>query len=176
MERFTSAGLRAVLEKVAPAIAAGCVTIISVEAIRERSAERDRARAIQAKAGISRSVTELWRRHDGRADAMLQYSLEWAFFGRAQWGEFDTAVWELEKAWSEGTPAAPSPIGPDAARPVPARTIRSVADVHEAMDAYVRALKRGDDPLDAFRDLVGQPLAEFEKVAARYPIFRIVAK
>jgi hypothetical protein len=40
MERFTSAGLRAVLEKVAPAIAAGCVTIISVEAIRERSADK----------------------------------------------------------------------------------------------------------------------------------------
>ena len=35
---------------------------------------------------------------------MLQYSLEWAFFGRAQWGEFDTALWELEKAWSEGAP------------------------------------------------------------------------
>ncbi|THD54135.1 hypothetical protein [Phenylobacterium sp.] len=40
MERFTSAGLRAVLEKVAPAIAAGCVTVISVEAIRERSGDK----------------------------------------------------------------------------------------------------------------------------------------
>ena len=108
--------------------------------IRERAGQEGRAREIQGKAGISRSVTELWRRHDGRADAMLQYSLEWAFFGRAQWGEFDTAVWELEKAWSEGTPAAPSPIGPDAARPVPARTIRNVDDVHEALDAYVDAI------------------------------------
>jgi len=108
--------------------------------IREHAEEKGRAREIQGKAGISRSVTELWRRHDGRADAMLQYSLEWAFFGRAQWGEFDTAVWELEKAWSEGAPAAPSPIGPDAARPVPARTIRSVHDVHEALDAYVEAI------------------------------------
>jgi hypothetical protein len=108
--------------------------------IRERSSEKGRAGGIQSEAGIARSVTELWRRHDGRADAMLQYSLEWAFFGRAQWGESDTALWELEKAWSEGAPAAPSPIGPDAARPVPARTIRSVADIHEALDAYVTAI------------------------------------
>jgi hypothetical protein len=40
MERFTSAGLRDVLEKVAPAIAAGSVTVISVEAIRERSGDK----------------------------------------------------------------------------------------------------------------------------------------
>jgi hypothetical protein len=108
--------------------------------IRERAREKGRAREIQVKAGIQRSCTELWRRHDGGADAMLQYSLEWAFFGRAQWGEFDTALWELEKAWSEGAPAAPAPIGPDAARPVPSRTIRSVADVHRALDAYVDAI------------------------------------
>lgn len=108
--------------------------------IRERAQETGRGREIQGKAGISRSVTELWRRHDGRADGMLQYSLEWAFFGRAQWGEFDTAVWELERAWSEGAPSAPSPIGQNAARPVPARTIRGVGDVHEALDAYVEAI------------------------------------
>ena len=87
--------------------------------IRERAEEKDRARTIQARAGISRSSTELWRRHDGRGDRLLQYSLEWAFFGRAKWGEFDTALWELEKAWSEKTPGAPSPVGPSAARPVP---------------------------------------------------------
>jgi glucuronate isomerase len=109
-------------------------------AIRERAGVQGRAAGIQAKAGIRRSCTELWRRHDGRADAMLQYSLEWAFFGRAQWGEFDTAIWELEKAWSEGAPAAPAPIGPDAKRPVPSRTIRTVADVHDALDAYVEAI------------------------------------
>jgi hypothetical protein len=31
-----------------------------------------------------------------------------------------------------------------------------------ALDAYVRDLKRGSDPLDAFRKLTGQPLATFE--------------
>ena len=105
--------------------------------IRERGQEKGRARALQAGAGITRSCTELWRRHDGRADAMLQYSLEWGFFGRAQWGEYDTALWELEKAWSEGKPSAPSPIGAGKGRPVPARTLRSLKDVHDALDAYV---------------------------------------
>ncbi len=108
--------------------------------IRARAEVKGRAREIQAAAGIVRSCTELWRRHDGSADAMLQYSLEWAFFGRAQWGENDTAVWELEKAWSEGTPAAPAPIGPGGSRPVPAKRIRTVRDVHDALDAYVDAI------------------------------------
>jgi hypothetical protein len=105
--------------------------------IRERGKEKGRARSLQAGAGIARSCTELWRRHDGRADAMLQYSLEWGFFGRAQWGEHDTALWELEKAWSEGKPSAPSPIGASRARPVPSRTVRTLKDVHDALDAYV---------------------------------------
>jgi glucuronate isomerase len=105
--------------------------------IRAKSKEKGRGREIQAKAGIARSCTELWRRHDGRADAMLQYSLEWGFFGRAKWGEHDTALWELEKAWSEGKPSAPSPIGPDQARAVPERTVRTLADVHAALDSYV---------------------------------------
>ena len=38
----------------------------------------------------------------------------------------------------------------------------------KAMDEYVRALKRGLDPLLAFRDLVGQPLPEFEKSYLQY--------
>jgi hypothetical protein len=108
--------------------------------IRERGKEPGRAREIQSRAGIWRSCTELWRRDDGRADAMLQYSLEWAFFGRARYGEHDTALWELEKAWSEGAPGAPSPVGTGEARPVPARTIRTIDDVHEALDAYIDAI------------------------------------
>jgi glucuronate isomerase len=71
---------------------------------------------------------------------MLQYSVEWAFFGRTRRGEHDTALWELEKAWSEGRPSAPSPIGADQARPVPAKTLRSLRDVHDALDAYVDAI------------------------------------
>jgi hypothetical protein len=108
--------------------------------IRERAKEPGRAREVQAKAGIARSCTELWRRHDGRADALLQYSLEWAFFARAQWGEYDTAVYELEKAWSEGAPSAPSPVSAGGERPVPSRQVRTLKDAHEALDAYVQAI------------------------------------
>ena len=109
-------------------------------AIRERGRETGGAREIQGKAGIARSCTELWRRHDGSADAMLQYSLEWAFFARAQWGEYDTALYELEKAWSEGKPSAPSPVSASGARPMPARRVRTVGDVHEALDVYLAGI------------------------------------
>lgn len=37
-----------------------------------------------------------------------------------------------------------------------------------SLDDYVHALKRGTDPLDAFRDLVGKPLASFEKDYLHY--------
>jgi hypothetical protein len=37
-----------------------------------------------------------------------------------------------------------------------------------ALDDYVQALKRGTDPLLAFRDLVGQPLDAFEKQYLKY--------
>ena len=108
--------------------------------VRERARAPGRAREVQGKAGIARSCTELWRRHDGRADALLQYSLEWAFFARAQWGEFDTAVYELEKAWSEGTPSAPSPVSGSGARPVPSLKVRTLKDVHEALGAYIQGI------------------------------------
>ena len=36
------------------------------------------------------------------------------------------------------------------------------------LDDYVHALKRGASPLDAFRDLVGEPLADFEKEHLEY--------
>jgi hypothetical protein len=36
------------------------------------------------------------------------------------------------------------------------------------LDEYVRALHRGTDPVEAFRDLVGQPLAAFEKDFRQY--------
>ncbi|HZV04306.1 MAG TPA: DUF1570 domain-containing protein [Gemmataceae bacterium] len=50
-----------------------------------------------------------------------------------------------------------------------------------ALDSYVRQLKRGTDPLEAFRELTGQPLADFERdffsyLARLYPDGRIGAK
>ncbi len=38
----------------------------------------------------------------------------------------------------------------------------------KALDDYVHALKRGTSPLDAFRDLVGEPLSDFEKEHLEY--------
>jgi len=108
--------------------------------IRERSQDAAWPREILRKAGIVRSCTELWRRHDGRADDLFQYSLEWGFFARSQWGEYDTALYELEKAWSEGTPGAPLPVTREGERPATKRKLRSVADVRQALDQYVAAI------------------------------------
>jgi len=107
--------------------------------IRERSREAAWPREIAARARIVRSCTELWRRHDGRADDLFQYSLEWGFFARAQWGEYDTALYELEKAWSDGAPGAPLPVS-GGGRPETARRIASVKDARTALDAYVDAI------------------------------------
>mgnify|MGYP000191187386 CR=1 FL=1 len=49
-------------------------------------------------------------RGQGEDDDRLQYALEWGFFTRCQWGEFDTALYELERCWGR-TPESPSPIG-----------------------------------------------------------------
>ncbi len=38
----------------------------------------------------------------------------------------------------------------------------------KALDDYVHALKRGANPLDAFRDLVGEPIGDFEKEHLEY--------
>jgi hypothetical protein len=108
--------------------------------IRERSRDAAWPREILRKAGIVRSCTELWRRHDGRADDLFQYSLEWGFFARSQWAEYDTALYELEKAWSEGSPGAPLPVTQEGRRPSVSRQARSVTDVRAALDAYVAAI------------------------------------
>ena len=67
----------------------------------------------------------------------MQYSIEWCFFTRSQWGEFDTALYELERAWGR-SPESATPIG-GGQRPTD-RTIRSLDDVHAAVDHYVNSL------------------------------------
>ncbi|MCL5745298.1 MAG: hypothetical protein M1541_15455, partial [Acidobacteria bacterium] len=56
--------------------------------IRERSEDRSWHREILRRAGIKRTCTEIARREQGQDDDILDYSLEWAFFTRCQWGEF----------------------------------------------------------------------------------------
>jgi len=103
--------------------------------IRERADDRAWQREIMRRANIQRYCTEYARRESGQDKDILQYSLEWAFFTRCQWGEFDTALYELERCWGK-TPESPSPIG-GGKRPSTERTIRSLDDVHTALNHYV---------------------------------------
>ncbi|MEW6751334.1 MAG: hypothetical protein AB1505_10205 [Candidatus Latescibacterota bacterium] len=110
-------------------------------AIRERADDRAWQREILRRANLGRCCTEWVRRQDGADDEVLQYSLEWAFFTRCQWGEWDTALYELERAWGE-EPRPSTPIGPGR-RPPAERRIRSVDDVHQAVAWYVGHIPAG---------------------------------
>jgi hypothetical protein len=109
--------------------------------IRERADDRAFHHSILDRLRIRRTGTEIARRGVGADDDRLQYALEWGFFTRCQWGEFDTAVYELERCWGR-SPESPSPIG-SGARPATERTIRSLADVHEALAHYVGSIPYG---------------------------------
>ncbi len=76
--------------------------------IRERADDRSWPREVLDRARIERTGTELARRGGGEDDDRLQYALEWGFFTRCQWGEYDTALYELERCWGEvaGEPRA----------------------------------------------------------------------
>jgi hypothetical protein len=106
--------------------------------IRERADDRAWHHLILDRVNIQRTGTEIARRGNGEDDARLQYALEWGFFTRCQWGEFDTALYELERCWGR-KPESPSPIGAGG-RPSTERTIKSLADVHAAIQHYVSAI------------------------------------
>jgi len=106
--------------------------------IRERADDRAWPHSILDRLNIRRTGTEIARRGNGEDDDRLQYALEWGFFTRCQWGEFDTALYELERCWGR-TPESPSPIG-SGARPATERTIRSLDDAHAAIAHYVSAI------------------------------------
>jgi hypothetical protein len=106
--------------------------------IRERADDRAWAYQVLDRAGIERTGTELARRGNGSDDSRLQYSLEWGFFTRCQWGEFDTALHELERCWGK-TPESPAPIG-TGPRPATERTIKCLEDVHQAVKHYVDSI------------------------------------
>ena len=105
--------------------------------IRERSQDPSWPRQILKKAGIHRVCTELWRGRDGSAGDVLQYSLEWAFFTRAQWDVNDIPVYELERAWNQAGLGAPLPVTMGEDRPQVERPIRTVDDVRSAIAHYV---------------------------------------
>jgi hypothetical protein len=60
---------------------------------------------------------------------------------RAQWGEFDTALYDLERTWGR-PPEAPVTIG-GGPRPEPERVIKTLDDVHAAIKHYVSSIPYG---------------------------------
>ncbi|MEX0712217.1 MAG: hypothetical protein WD278_07690 [Pirellulales bacterium] len=107
-------------------------------AIRERADDRAWQHGILDRLNIHRTGTEIARREAGQDDDRLQYSLEWGFFTRCQWGEFDTAIYELERCWGK-KPESPSPIA-GGGRPATERTIRGLDDVRAAVKHYVDSI------------------------------------
>src|ERR1017187_1747507 len=106
--------------------------------VRERADDRAWHHSVLDRLNIRRTGTEIARRDNGEDDDRLQYALEWGFFTRCQWGEFDTALYELERCWGRA-PESPAPIGAGG-RPSTERAIRSLADVHAAISHYVKAM------------------------------------
>jgi glucuronate isomerase len=106
--------------------------------IRERADDRAWQHSLLDRLNVRRTGTEIARRGQGEDDERLQYALEWGFFTRCQWGEFDTALYELERCWGR-RPESPAPIG-SGGRPPTDRTIRTLPDVHAAVAHYVNAI------------------------------------
>jgi glucuronate isomerase len=104
----------------------------------ERAEDRAWHHSILDRLNIRRTGTEIARRGQGEDDDRLQYALEWGFFTRCQWGEFDTALYELERCWGR-KPESPSPISARA-RSKPERTVRTLADVRAAVRHYVKSI------------------------------------
>ncbi len=103
--------------------------------IRERANDRSWHREVLRRARICGSCTEFARREQGQDDDWFIYSLEWAFFTRCQWGEYDTALYELERCWGR-EPGPPAPIT-SGKRPPANREIKTLEEAREALDWYL---------------------------------------
>jgi hypothetical protein len=103
--------------------------------IRERADDRAWHHAVLDRLRIRRTGTEIARREAGLDDDRLQYALEWGFFTRCQWGEYDTALYELERCWGR-SPGSSTPIG-KGRRPLADRAIDTIDDVRAAVRHYV---------------------------------------
>jgi hypothetical protein len=106
--------------------------------IRERAGDRAWPRSVLRRVNIQRTCAEYCRRGQGEGDDVLQYSLEWGMFMRSQWGEYDTAVYDLERTWGR-PPESPVAIG-GGSRPVPDRVIKTLDDVHAAIRHYADSI------------------------------------
>ena len=135
--------------------------------VRERADDRRWHRDILRRSGVVRTTTELSRRAGGVDDDIFHYSMEWAFFTRTQRGEYDTALYELERCWGLA-PATPIPHGAGG-RPATAQTIRTMDDVHAALAHYVGQLAAAPVLSMATHistDIVFRPVTDAEMSAA----------
>ncbi len=105
--------------------------------IKEKGCSLDRMKKIAAKCGVIRSNTEIERCFGHKADDFFDYSLEWSFFTRAQWGQYDTALLELEYSWNQEYPGPPLPVTLDRSTLKFKRIIKSIDDVDAALDHYI---------------------------------------
>lgn len=108
--------------------------------IRERSADHAWHRELFRRMNIKKIGTEWSRREQGQDDDIFQYSLEWVFFTRCSWGEYDTALCELERIWGK-MPESATPIG-KGPRPPAERPVRTLDDIREAVAWYVSAFPK----------------------------------
>ena len=107
--------------------------------IQEQATDPGWAHSVLDRSRVLRSNAEYTRRGEGTNDDRLMYSLEWGMVTRAQWGEFDTPLYELERCWSMPEAGGPMEIGGGLREPLPV-TIRSAADAREATAHFVRAI------------------------------------
>jgi hypothetical protein len=105
--------------------------------IRERADDRAWHHSIFDRINVKRTCAEYARRGEGIDDDRLQYQLEWGMFTRTQWGEFDTAIYDLERTWGR-QPESPVAIG--GKRAPTDRTIHTLDDVHAAIRHYVSVI------------------------------------
>ena len=109
------------------------------EIVRGRADDRAWHREIIRRAGVKGLTTELARREGGVDDDLFDYSMEWAFFTRTQRGEFDSALYELERCWGK-SPGSPIPHSAGH-RPPTEKVIRTLDDVHAAPGALRRTAR-----------------------------------
>ncbi|MHB1485227.1 MAG: hypothetical protein ACYCYI_11255 [Saccharofermentanales bacterium] len=106
------------------------------EIIRKKYNDKNWADEIIKKSGISTFSTELSRKgKQNRKDVV--FSLEWSFFTRAQWKQFDTALIELEFAWMHDKPSKPLSVNFDPALAADFKRIKTLKDVDDAITHYV---------------------------------------
>lgn len=109
---------------------------IKIDAIIKSKSGGEFARQTLKKCNIKKTTLEYVKRSEGKFDDIAEYSLEWAFFTRSQWGQFDTALIELEYAWGCASPGDPLPVTIGGDLSFLKKHIKTVDDVDEAMRYY----------------------------------------